>query len=306
NEIDVVVSVESIRAISKRFVNTAYGFFLDGSWFIRNHPLILQKWNPDVDLLKEDVGNVPVWVKLHGVPVTAFSKDGLSVIATKLGTPLMLDSYTSDMCLQSWGRSSYARLMIKLRADVELRDTIVVALPKIMGEGYYTYTVRVEYEWKPPRCSCCKPTASSSGNKKKGVEQTNEVSNSNPFEVLNSVDNDVEFDTNRGTTNLFNNKANSSGSSFMNVENSGTSTTPIIDKIGKFKDLLISGQAILVNEAVNHLKKVECPGDYDSENEKGSYGNGKYDEDPYDDDMYEGQDLPQEIQAICDNLDIRV
>ncbi|GKD26835.1 proteasome subunit alpha type-5, partial [Tanacetum coccineum] len=231
-------------------------------------------WNPDVDLLKEDVGNVPVWVKLYGVPDTAFSEDDLSIIATKLGTPLMLDSYTSDMCLQSWGRSSYARLMIKLRADVELKDTIV-------------------------------PTASSSGNKKKGVEQTNEVSNSNPFEVLNSVDNDVEFDTNRGTTNLFNNKANSSGSSFMNVENSGTSTTPIIDKIGKFKDLLISGQAILVNEAVNHLKKVECPGDYDSENEKGSYGNGKYDEDPYDDDMYEGQDLPQEIQAICDNLDIR-
>ncbi|GKD65191.1 hypothetical protein Tco_1307299, partial [Tanacetum coccineum] len=37
-----------------------------------------------------------------------------------------------------------------------------------------------------------------------------------------------------------------------------------------------------------------------------SYGNGDYDEDSYDDDMYEVQDLPQEIQAICDNLDIRV
>ncbi|GKE69878.1 hypothetical protein Tco_1527950, partial [Tanacetum coccineum] len=37
-----------------------------------------------------------------------------------------------------------------------------------------------------------------------------------------------------------------------------------------------------------------------------SYGNGDYDEDPYDDDMYEGQDLPEEIQTICDNLDIRV
>ncbi|GKB32498.1 putative reverse transcriptase domain-containing protein [Tanacetum coccineum] len=78
------------------------------------------KKNPNVDLLKEDVGNVPVWVKLHGVPVTAFSEDGLSVIATKLGTPLMLDSYTFDMCLQSWGGSSYARVMIELRVDVEL------------------------------------------------------------------------------------------------------------------------------------------------------------------------------------------
>nr|GEW49816.1 hypothetical protein [Tanacetum cinerariifolium] len=52
-------------------------------WFIRNHPLILRKWNPDVDLLKEDVENVPIWVKLHGVPISSFSEDGLSAIATK-------------------------------------------------------------------------------------------------------------------------------------------------------------------------------------------------------------------------------
>ncbi|GKB00944.1 hypothetical protein Tco_0828988 [Tanacetum coccineum] len=37
------------------------------------------------------------------------------------------------------------------------------------------------------------PTASSKGNKKKGVEPTIKISNSNPFEVLNSVDNDEEF-----------------------------------------------------------------------------------------------------------------
>ncbi|GJZ81790.1 hypothetical protein Tco_0646784 [Tanacetum coccineum] len=52
----------------------------------------------DVNLLKEDVGNVLVLVKLHGVPVTAFSGDGLSVIATNLGTPLMLNSYTLNVC----------------------------------------------------------------------------------------------------------------------------------------------------------------------------------------------------------------
>ncbi|GJU86580.1 zinc finger, CCHC-type containing protein [Tanacetum coccineum] len=163
NRIDVVVSVDSIRAISKRFANTAYGFFLgkkvaypvvanyvrntwgkygfvrsmfsssiglfsfqfsfidgldvmleNGPWFIQNNPLILMKWHPDENLLKKDVSTIPVWVKLHGVPVTAFSEDGMSAISTKLGTPLMLDSYTSDMCLQSWGRSSYARVMIEL------------------------------------------------------------------------------------------------------------------------------------------------------------------------------------------------
>ncbi|GJY39319.1 pyruvate, phosphate dikinase, chloroplastic [Tanacetum coccineum] len=89
NGIDVVVPVESIRAISERFVNTTSmdglnAMLENGLWFIRNNPLILKKWHPDVNLLKEDVGIVLVWVKLYGVPVTAFSEDSLSAIATKL------------------------------------------------------------------------------------------------------------------------------------------------------------------------------------------------------------------------------
>ncbi|GKB14398.1 integrase, catalytic region, zinc finger, CCHC-type containing protein [Tanacetum coccineum] len=61
-------------------------------------------------------------------------EDGLSAIATKLGTPLMLDSYMSDMYMQSWGRLRYARAMIELQANVELKDNIVVAIPKITEE----------------------------------------------------------------------------------------------------------------------------------------------------------------------------
>nr|GEW14249.1 hypothetical protein [Tanacetum cinerariifolium] len=118
-----------------------------------------------------------------------------------------------------------------------------------------------------------KATANSSGNKKKGTEPTIEVRNSNPFDVLNSVDNDGEFGTNRGTTNLVNNGATSRGSSFMNVDNSSSITTLIIEKIGKFEDLLTSGQAILVDKAGNPLKKVEFLGEYDSEDEVASVDN---------------------------------
>ncbi|GJZ21620.1 putative reverse transcriptase domain-containing protein [Tanacetum coccineum] len=180
NGIDVVVPVESIRAINERFTNTTYGFFLgkkvaypvvanyvrntygkyrlvrsmfssstalfsfqfssmdgldamleNGSWFIRNNSLILKKWHPNENLMKEDISTVPVWVKLHGVPVMAFSEDGLSAIATKLA-------------------------MIELRADVELKDNIVVDIPKLTREGHYICNVRIEYEWKPHRCASCK------------------------------------------------------------------------------------------------------------------------------------------------------
>ncbi|GJR07768.1 reverse transcriptase domain-containing protein [Tanacetum coccineum] len=130
NGIDVVVLVDSIRAISEQFTNTAYGFFLGKKVAYPvvanyNNLLILKKWHPNENLLKEDVSTIPVWVKLHDVPITAFSKDGLSAIATKL-------------------------------ADVELNDNIVVAMPKITREGNYTCNVHVEYEWKTPRCSSCK------------------------------------------------------------------------------------------------------------------------------------------------------
>ncbi|GKA34337.1 transposon ty3-G gag-pol polyprotein, partial [Tanacetum coccineum] len=58
--------------------------------------------------------------------------------------------------LRCQGRSSYARVMIELRADVELKDNIIVAMSIIKGDGYYTCNIRVEYEWKSPRCACCK------------------------------------------------------------------------------------------------------------------------------------------------------
>ncbi|GKC35794.1 beta-caryophyllene synthase [Tanacetum coccineum] len=165
----------------------------NGPWFIRNNPLILRKWHPDENLLKEDVSTVPVWVKHHGVPFTAFSEDGLSVIATKLGTHLMLYSYTANMYMQSWRRSSYARAMIKLRADMELKDNIVAAMPKITGEIYYTCNIRVEYK-------------------------------SNPFEVLTSADNDVELGTNEGISN-------SADKGTINVSSSNTPIVEKFDKI---------------------------------------------------------------------------
>ncbi|GKD09477.1 cytokinin dehydrogenase 3-like protein [Tanacetum coccineum] len=357
NGIDVVVSVNSstrLFSFQFSFMDKLDDVLENGPWFIWNNPLNLKKWHPYENLFKEDVSTIPVWVKLYGVPITAFSDDGFSAIATKLGIPLMLDSYTTDMCMQSWGRSSYARVMIELRADVELKDNIVVAMPRIKGEGHYTCNVRVEYEWKPPRCSSCKVfrhihkeclknigfkpqkeyrpvpkkrNASSSGNKKKGVEPTIEVSNSNPFDVLNSVNNDVEFGTNGGTTNLVNNEATSSGSSFMNINNDGefASNTPIGEKIDKKERKIYEGKLRLLDNDRNPLvatcivesdSKVEVVFDKTANlrvstsgkdgSDKG-YGTNSLlkqwrdsyldndDYGPYDDDMYENHDLSEHL-----------
>ncbi|GKB90838.1 hypothetical protein Tco_0963110 [Tanacetum coccineum] len=258
--------------------------------------------------------------------------------------------------------------MIELQADVELKDTIVVAMPKLVGEGFYTCTIRVEYEWKPPRCACCKVfghvqdecpknigsgvaknlknpsqaprgvsvgpkvgfkpvkqvyrpvskknNANISGNKKKDAESRKEVNNTNPFDVLNSVENDVDLGTNGGTSNLASKEANSSGSSFWNVGSSSTTTTPIVEKIDKLERLIIDGELTLVDDEGKPLEKVDYSGDHDSEDEvervdnemtsflaskrvgcgtnslleqwRETYENVDYDYDTYDDDMYEG------------------
>nr|GFB78530.1 hypothetical protein [Tanacetum cinerariifolium] len=63
-----------------------------------------------------------------------------------------------------------------------------------------------------------KPTTNASVNTKKNMEPAKEVSKSNPFEVLTSVENDVELGTNGGTSNLASQATNSSGFSFWNVD----------------------------------------------------------------------------------------
>ncbi|GJW50796.1 hypothetical protein Tco_0092147 [Tanacetum coccineum] len=308
----------------------------------------------NVRTLFTPVGNgidVVVPVKLHGVLVTAFNENGLSAIATKLCTPLMLDSYTYDMCMQSWGISSYARVMIELRADVELKDNIAVAMPKITREGHCTCVgekktsqtsrgvpIGPKIGFKPHkeyRLVLKKPNANSSGIKKKGVEPTIEVSNFNPFDVLNSVDNDVEFGTNGGTTNLVNNGATSSGSCFINIDNDGelASNTHIGEKLDKIERQICEGGLRLLDNDGNPLvptgivksdSEVKVVFDETAnlristsgkdESDKG-YGTNSLleqwrdsypdndDYDPYDDDMYENHDLSEHLQSIYEEID---
>nr|GEU96327.1 hypothetical protein [Tanacetum cinerariifolium] len=66
---------------------------------------------------------------MHHVPIVAYSEIGLSLITTQIGKPIMLDTYTSNMCLNSWGRSTYARALIEVAVDTELKELMIIAIP---------------------------------------------------------------------------------------------------------------------------------------------------------------------------------
>ncbi|GJS09829.1 zinc knuckle CX2CX4HX4C containing protein [Tanacetum coccineum] len=128
----------------------------NGPWMIRNSPIILKKWSMSTHLCKEELIHIPVWVKIHDVPIQVFSEDGLRIIASQIGKPIMLDSYTSSMCIESWGRSSFARCLIEINAEDVLKESLTIGVPLIEDTGFTIETITIEYEWKPPRCDLCK------------------------------------------------------------------------------------------------------------------------------------------------------
>nr|GFD32348.1 hypothetical protein [Tanacetum cinerariifolium] len=61
------------------------GVLEHGLWLIHSVPLILRKWIPTAELSQDELTSVPVWVKINGVLMLAFTAEGLSAIATQLG-----------------------------------------------------------------------------------------------------------------------------------------------------------------------------------------------------------------------------
>ncbi|GKA75735.1 zinc knuckle CX2CX4HX4C containing protein [Tanacetum coccineum] len=118
---------------------------------IRNSPVILKKWTMNISLFKEELTSIPVWVKIHEVPLRVFSEDDISLIATQIGKSIMLDSFISLMCIESLGRSIFAHCLIEVKVDAVLKDNITMGIPLPDGSGFSKETARVEYEYKPPR-----------------------------------------------------------------------------------------------------------------------------------------------------------
>ncbi|GJU00982.1 reverse transcriptase domain-containing protein [Tanacetum coccineum] len=263
----------------------------NGPWFIRNNQLILKNWNPDVNLLIEDVVNVSVWVKLHGVHVTAFSVDGLSAIVTKLGTPLIIDSCASDMCACCKVFSHVQdECPKKIGSDVAKNLKNPSQAPRGVPVGPKLGFKPVKQVYRPVSK---KNNINTSCNKKKDVESRKEVSNPNLFEVLNSVENDVDLGTNGRTSNLASKEANSSGSSFWNVGSSSDHDSEDEVEPVKMASFLASKR---VGYGINSLLEQWTK----------TYENADYNNDLYDDDMYEDKEIPDNIQSICDMLDIKL
>ncbi|GJS86956.1 hypothetical protein Tco_0769592 [Tanacetum coccineum] len=308
NGVDVVVSVESIRAINEQFFNTAYGFFLGKrvsypvvANYVRNtwgkYGLVKSMLNSSTGIFSFQFSSMRVWMRCLKIVYGLFATTHLS---RKSGIRM----------------SSYARALIEVRSDVELKDNIVSGILKRLGKD------------ECPKNNRPMNNVSTSSNKKKDAEPTIEVSKSNSFNVLNSVENDVYLGTNRRTSNRLVKMLILVDPRF-GMWILVVLVLPLVEKTDKIERLIIDGTATLVDDEGKLLTSFYSSGDHDSEDEvasvnndmadflvskdvgygtnslleqwKESYGNEEYDYDPYNDDMYEGHDIPSRFKIYVSN-----
>ncbi|GJW21919.1 hypothetical protein Tco_0032541 [Tanacetum coccineum] len=128
-------------------------------------------------------------VKPHGVPAFAFIADGLSVIATRRGTLMMLDSCIVTACTQSSSRTDHARALIYLRADRALKDTLVISVPRLDGNGVMMHIIKnkvgTSHDWFQTRTKTAKGASTSVSNV---FEVPGDLEDDGHLDVLNAQD----------------------------------------------------------------------------------------------------------------------
>ncbi|KAI0515995.1 hypothetical protein KFK09_008666 [Dendrobium nobile] len=116
-----------------------------GVWFLLGKPFVLQKWHPKFKPIKEEFSSVPIWVKIHDLPLACWNSEGISRIASKIGIPVAADKLTEQMT-----RLTYARICVLVDNLATYPEEIQVSLD---GD---VVTLRVQYEWRPKPCDHCK------------------------------------------------------------------------------------------------------------------------------------------------------
>ncbi|KAL0295221.1 UNVERIFIED_CONTAM: hypothetical protein Scaly_3108000 [Sesamum calycinum] len=68
-----------------------------GPWLFQGQPIVLQCWEQGMSLRRQQHSLVPVWIRLKHLPMEYWTEEGLSTVASGIGTPLYSDGITKDL-----------------------------------------------------------------------------------------------------------------------------------------------------------------------------------------------------------------
>ncbi|GKG32579.1 zinc knuckle CX2CX4HX4C containing protein, partial [Tanacetum coccineum] len=57
---------------------------IEKGWMVKNKPLFVYKWSPQIGMKKVEPKKMHVWVKITQVPLEAWSTKGISALASSL------------------------------------------------------------------------------------------------------------------------------------------------------------------------------------------------------------------------------
>ncbi|PKU76950.1 Uncharacterized protein MA16_Dca001556 [Dendrobium catenatum] len=122
-----------------------------GAWFFHGKPFLFQKWTKNFHPTRENFTTVPIWVRVHNLPLVCWNSEGISKIASKIGIPIAVDALTAAKT-----RLTYARICIQVSTTSLFPDLVSVS---IEGE---ILKLQIQYEWKPSPCDTCSSLAHTS------------------------------------------------------------------------------------------------------------------------------------------------
>ncbi|XP_019225380.1 PREDICTED: uncharacterized protein LOC109206958 [Nicotiana attenuata] len=117
----------------------------EGVQMFDKKPIGIKPWKQDIDMKKETIDRIPIWIRLIGLDIKYWGKSALTKIAVMVGKPLKADSATSQK-----ERLTFARILVEVSINQQYPSTI-------MFENEYGKIIeqRVMYEWKPVNCPTC-------------------------------------------------------------------------------------------------------------------------------------------------------
>lgn len=117
-----------------------------GHVYIASRLFTIRPWYPMVEKMVEDLKTIPVWFTLKKILTFMWNQNGIGIIASYLGIPLMTDKKTLER-----SRMNFARVCMEIDTSCDFPSEIPVVI-----DGVETFTVTVECSWKPPKCNGCK------------------------------------------------------------------------------------------------------------------------------------------------------
>ncbi|GJY33938.1 hypothetical protein Tco_0418407 [Tanacetum coccineum] len=123
---DFVLPIENVLAAQNKFANSLVGFF---------------------------VGKIVAFPLVLNYVTNTLSKFGFQKVI-KDDDDVFYFKFSSTTGLEQ-GRMGYARALIEISTESELKKEVKMVVPIVEGEGHTIEQMRVEYEWRPPRCPEC-------------------------------------------------------------------------------------------------------------------------------------------------------